>query len=118
MAGLLDVLSLLFFIGIVGGSIYGVMYVIKAVSSGIESTKENLKKQGLEVSGSGVSIKTSRRFDRENYIDATQRGIVKALDSASFGHSGVNSSATSLPIERTESSQSGTSEGKRRKGRS
>ncbi|KAF8995533.1 hypothetical protein BDQ17DRAFT_1365408 [Cyathus striatus] len=117
MAGLLDILSLLFFIGIVGSSIYGVMYVMRVVSTGIESTKENLKKQGLEVSGSGVSIKTSKRFDRENYIDATQRGIVKALDSASFGRSGVNSSSASFPMERTESSQSGSSEGKKRKER-
>lgn len=34
-----------------------------------------MKDKGYELSGKGVSIKTSKRFDRQDYIDATQRCV-------------------------------------------
>lgn len=35
----------------------------------------SLKTRGLTISDKGVSIKTSKRFDREDYVDATQRYV-------------------------------------------
>jgi hypothetical protein len=36
----------------------------------------SLKSRGLDISKEGVSVKTFRRFDREDYVDATQRSIL------------------------------------------
>ncbi|KAF8869791.1 hypothetical protein BD779DRAFT_1583718 [Infundibulicybe gibba] len=58
---------------------------MKQISEGVKSTKESLKARGLDISDKGVSVKTSKRFDRADYVDATQRGFVKAMESASFG---------------------------------
>lgn len=44
-----------------------------------------LGKKGLHITPSGLSVKTDKRFDREDYIDATQRGIIKTMGAASFG---------------------------------
>jgi len=63
----------------------------------------SLKTKGLDISAKGVSIKTQKRFDREHYVDATQRcvriyvcllgfslvsylrGFVRAMGASSFG---------------------------------
>lgn len=45
----------------------------------------SLKKKGLHITDSGVSVKTDKRFDREDYIDATQRSFIKTMSAASFG---------------------------------
>ena len=39
-----------------------------------------MKDKGYEVSDKGVSIKTSKRFDRQDYIDATQRYVRVIVD--------------------------------------
>ncbi|KAF9231736.1 hypothetical protein BU15DRAFT_55800 [Melanogaster broomeanus] len=44
-----------------------------------------LEGKGIRISDKGVSVKTQRRFDREDYVDATPRGSIKALNAASFG---------------------------------
>src|SRR5277367_3945669 len=58
-----------------------------------------LANKGLLISESGVSVKTSMRFDRYDYVDATRlsvlffpslsrqshRGFIKATSAASFG---------------------------------
>ena len=55
----------------------------------------SLKAKGLDISAHGVSIKTEKRFDREHYVDATQRcvGIYASaplpLNSSSVITSGV-----------------------------
>jgi hypothetical protein len=38
-----------------------------------------LKNKGWNVSDKGVSVKTSQRFNREDYVDATQRCVVCAV---------------------------------------
>jgi len=85
MASLFDFLSLLvtaaFFVGI----IIAVIYAVQQIKLAVNNTKESLKKRGLHVTESGVSVKTDKHFDREDYVDATQRGILKAMGSASFG---------------------------------
>jgi len=85
MAGLFDFISLLvtaaFFVGI----IIGVIYLVQQIQIAMNNTKETLQKKGLHITQSGVSVKTDKRFDREDYVDATQRGIIKAMGAASFG---------------------------------
>jgi len=85
MAGLFDFLSLLvtaaFFVGI----IIAVVYAVQQIQLAVNKTKESLKKKGLLVTESGVSVKTDKRFDQEDYVDATQRGMLKAMSAASFG---------------------------------
>jgi hypothetical protein len=67
------------------GVILGVVYVVQQIQQAVHQTKESLKKKGLHITDSGVSVKTDRRFDREDYIDATQRSFIKTMGAASFG---------------------------------
>lgn len=118
MANWEDIASLLVTVTIVGGVIYGILFIMKQISQGVESTKEKLKDRGLTISDKGVSVKTSKRFDREDYVDATQRGLVKAMNAASFGNPEKNHSSTSLTpsapgVERVSSSSSTSSEKKK-----
>lgn len=99
MATWIDIFSLFVTIGVFGGTIYGVAYAVKQISQSIKSTKENLKTQGYDISHKGVSIKTSKRFDRQDYIDATQRGMLKTMTAASFNrrNDSFDDSNTSSP---------------------
>ncbi|KAF8550795.1 hypothetical protein OG21DRAFT_1487498 [Imleria badia] len=85
MASWIDIFSLLmttlFFVGVV----LGVLYASQAFSSSVQSTKASLEQRGITLSRDGVSLKTQKRFDREAYLDATQRGLVKALGAATVG---------------------------------
>ncbi|KIK95871.1 hypothetical protein PAXRUDRAFT_32736 [Paxillus rubicundulus Ve08.2h10] len=85
MASWIDMFSLLtttlFFVG----SILGVLYIAKQISSGVQLTKESLQNKGISITEKGVSVKTQKRFDRDDYVDATQRGLIKAIGAASFG---------------------------------
>ncbi|KAF8814584.1 hypothetical protein BYT27DRAFT_7156730 [Phlegmacium glaucopus] len=120
MAGWIDFLSLTATIGVIGGIIYGVIYVIHVIEDGWASTKQALKTKGLDVSKKGVSVKTSRRFDREDYLDATHRGIVRAVGASSFRkaeNTTTDSSQTPPKLERASSeSANSTSDGKKKKG--
>ena len=106
----------------------------------------SLKSKGLNITDQGVSLKTSKRYDREDYIDSTQRcvsinshrffaiqflispyrGFIKAMGAASFGTSDSNmstpsNSSTSLPPKRQDSASSipgvGDEKEKEKKGR-
>ncbi|KAF9231389.1 hypothetical protein BU15DRAFT_56189, partial [Melanogaster broomeanus] len=55
------------------GTMLGVVYVVKQVSSGVKSGKESRESKGICISDKGVSVETQKRFDREDYVDATQR---------------------------------------------
>ncbi|KAF8840000.1 hypothetical protein BDN67DRAFT_931162 [Paxillus ammoniavirescens] len=85
MASWIDMFSLLtttlFFVG----SILGVLYIVKQISSGVQLTKASLENKGISITEKGVSVKTQKRFDRDDYVDATQRGFIKAIGAASFG---------------------------------
>ena len=39
----------------------------------------SLKTKGLNVSQTGISVKTSKRFDREEYMEATRRYVLLSL---------------------------------------
>jgi len=78
---------LVIMLGISVAVIYGVSVAVKQVSEAVNNTKETLKNKGLNISDKGVSVKTTARFNREDYVDATQRGFLKAMGAASFGTS-------------------------------
>ncbi|KAF9048331.1 hypothetical protein BDZ89DRAFT_1057905 [Hymenopellis radicata] len=89
MATWLDFFSLFMTLGICGGALYGVIKLWESVTQSVASTKTSkpfclpsplplmssnrLKDRGYHISSGGVSVKTNRRVNREDYIDATQR---------------------------------------------
>ncbi|KAG8215886.1 hypothetical protein J3R82DRAFT_7853 [Butyriboletus roseoflavus] len=85
MASWIDVFSLLMTTLFFVGFIVGVLYVVHTVSSRLQSTKTSLEQRGITISRDGISLKTQQRFERDDYLDATQRGFVKALSAATVG---------------------------------
>ncbi|KAF8597400.1 hypothetical protein BDV93DRAFT_610413 [Ceratobasidium sp. AG-I] len=85
MANWLDLLGFLTFLGIFGGVIYAAIALNKQFSGAVESTKDGLKKRGLDITETGVSVKTDKRLDRSDYLAATQRNLVGALKGATYG---------------------------------
>ncbi|KAF9530739.1 hypothetical protein CPB83DRAFT_850221 [Crepidotus variabilis] len=79
-----DVFALVATIAVFGAVAYGAVYAINSINEGVNSTKENLKSKGYHVSSSGVSVKTQKRFNKEDEIDAAQRGIINVMSAASF----------------------------------
>ncbi|TFY80332.1 hypothetical protein EWM64_g3683 [Hericium alpestre] len=110
-------------IAIFVGTIVGVVLLVRRFSAYISSTKESLKKRGWTISSNGVSVKTSKRMNREDYLDATQRGFIKAMGSSRHGadpsmnsaHTTPNSSPSlasrPAPLSRTSSQSSGNGNG-------
>ncbi|KXN82484.1 hypothetical protein AN958_02494, partial [Leucoagaricus sp. SymC.cos] len=102
-------------IGVFGGTIYGVVYVVKQVTESVHSTREKMKEKGYDISRSGVSIKTSKRLDRQDYIDATQRNMLKTMTAASFNRRADSidgsHSPNSIPSSNTSPLQSANSSG-------
>jgi len=62
--------------------VVGALYVAKVVSDTIDQTKKTLNEKGVNVSASGISVKTSKHMTREDYLDATQRKFVKAIQTS------------------------------------
>ncbi|KAJ6543920.1 hypothetical protein B0H19DRAFT_290562 [Mycena capillaripes] len=123
MANWLDMISLLVTVSVFGGIIYVVLLVVRSVSQGVESAKEGLKTKGVHITDKGVSVKTSKRFDREDYVDATQRGIVNVVNASSFRKGAADSGSDphlSPPLKSSPSSSSsvtsGDGEKKKKKG--
>ncbi|KAJ7163830.1 hypothetical protein C8R43DRAFT_1122792 [Mycena crocata] len=117
----LDLISLLVTVAVFGGIIYAVLSVVRSVSQGVESAKEGLKTKGLHITDQGVSVKTSKRFDREDYVDATQRGFVKAVNASSFRKGGAaaddsDGHLSPPPLNSASSSSSINSNGDKKKG--
>ncbi|KAL1726732.1 hypothetical protein EV714DRAFT_286987 [Schizophyllum commune] len=84
MAGWTDIIVLIVVVAILGGVTYGAIVASQQVSTSVQNTKAKLKDRGFDVSRGGVSVKTSGRIERDDYIDATQRGFIKAMGAASF----------------------------------
>ncbi|KAI0246039.1 hypothetical protein BJV78DRAFT_1258270 [Lactifluus subvellereus] len=73
---------------VVFGVVFGVVLLVRKCSAAIDATKASLEKRGWTVSKEGVAAVQptgKRRMDHERYLDATQRGIVKAMQASSFG---------------------------------
>ncbi|CAE6411468.1 hypothetical protein ACGC1H_003139 [Rhizoctonia solani] len=85
MSNWFDIVSLVLFLGVFSGAIYGAMVFRKQISGALESTKDGLKKRGLDITENGMSVKTEKRFDRDDYIGGTGRNLVDALKATSFG---------------------------------
>ncbi|KAJ3798468.1 hypothetical protein GGU11DRAFT_582999 [Lentinula aff. detonsa] len=94
MAELTDFIALIATIAIFAGIIYIIYTVTGTVSEGVKSTKDKLKEKGYEISDQGMSVKTSKRMNREDYVDATQRGLIRAMGASSFGSNTTGSVQT------------------------
>jgi len=92
MASWIDIIAFLTTTILFVGTIFGIILIAKRLSAAVQNTKQSLQNKGISISDKGVSIKTSKRFDRENYVDATQRGIIKVLDASNFPPSGTDGS--------------------------
>ncbi|KAF4614666.1 hypothetical protein D9613_003210 [Agrocybe pediades] len=118
MANWVDFLSLIVTVSVFGGVIYGVVFLVQSINEGLKSTKESLKQKGVDISASGVSVKTSKRFDREDYVDATQRGLIKTMNAASFKRSDSIESSSAPKMERGSSYSSTKSAEEKKKKKS
>ncbi|KAI1784579.1 hypothetical protein LXA43DRAFT_208310 [Ganoderma leucocontextum] len=86
MATWFDYFVLLVTLCIIAGLVFTYFLAKKVLPGAFESAKDSLKKQGVDVSRQGLSVKTDKRFDREQYLDATQRGFIKAFNASSAGN--------------------------------
>jgi len=59
--------------------VVGAVYAAKLISNTIDGAKKTLNEKGVNVSASGISVKTGKHMTREDYLDATQRKFVKAI---------------------------------------
>ncbi|TFY54386.1 hypothetical protein EVG20_g9724 [Dentipellis fragilis] len=85
MAAWVDILSLTLTTFVFVGSILGAIYLVRKISAYVTRTRESLKQKGWTISKKGVSVKTSGRMNREDYLDATQRGLIKAMGASHHG---------------------------------
>ncbi|CAE6429189.1 unnamed protein product [Rhizoctonia solani] len=65
----------------------GAMVFRKQLSGAVESTKDGLKKRGLSITENGMSVKTEKRLDRDDYIGGTGRLKKRGLDITENGMS-------------------------------
>ncbi|EED79667.1 predicted protein [Postia placenta Mad-698-R] len=73
MANWIDFVSLFITLSVAASIVAGLLYVGRVTSRAAERAKESLKHKGVNVSREGVSVKTNKRWDRSDYLDATQR---------------------------------------------
>jgi len=82
MSNWLDILSLIVSLALFVGIIAGALYAARAISNTIDETKKSLNEKGVNISASGISVKTGKHMTREDYLDATQRNVVKAIQTS------------------------------------
>jgi len=120
MSTWLDVVAFVVTFSVIGAAIWGITIASKQIKESVQSTKETLKSKGLDISGEGISVKTSRRFDRGDYVDATQRGFIKAMSASSFGSTTPDSPGpgrnTTPPVVSKTVSEESLPEDKKKKG--
>ncbi|EJF59435.1 hypothetical protein DICSQDRAFT_138567 [Dichomitus squalens LYAD-421 SS1] len=63
----------------------------------LTASYSSLKGKGVDVSQNGLSVKTDKKLDREQYLDATQRGFIKAFNASSGGNRPLPESANETP---------------------
>ncbi|OJA18961.1 hypothetical protein AZE42_06041 [Rhizopogon vesiculosus] len=101
MASWIDIFSFLTITLLFGGSVFGVVLIAQRISAAAQNTKEALQNKGISISDKGVSVKTSKRFDREHYVDATQRGIIKAVGASTFRSNNTDDSQHNVKSQST-----------------
>ncbi|CCM02720.1 uncharacterized protein FIBRA_04827 [Fibroporia radiculosa] len=72
-------------LSIAAAIVCALLYMNKATRSAVQATKESLKNRGVDISRQGMSVKTKKRMDRDDYLDATQRGFVNAYKHSTYG---------------------------------
>jgi len=82
MSHWLDVISSVVGLVLFVTAVAGAIYVARAISNTIDKTKKSLTEKGVNVSASGISVKTNKHMTREDYLDATQRNVVKAIQTS------------------------------------
>ncbi|THH09504.1 hypothetical protein EW145_g1976 [Phellinidium pouzarii] len=98
MASWFDIIALCFTVVVFIGAILGFRFIATQISSVVNATKESLKSQGLTIDDKGISVRTTSRYSREDYVDATQRGFIRAMGASVFGP------AEPIPVSGSESS--------------
>ncbi|KAF9231390.1 hypothetical protein BU15DRAFT_68381 [Melanogaster broomeanus] len=110
MAEWIDLFSFVITTLIFVGTILGVVYVVKQVSSGVKSTKESLESKGIRISDKGVSVKTQKYSTEKTTWQPRGKGLIKALNAASFGpadrhsaHHGSDGNDKNISVRRSHS---------------
>lgn len=85
MANWVDFLVVGIILSILIGVGFAALTLTGKVQDAVKTTKASLGDKGVNISASGISVKTDKRLDREAYLDATQRSMVNAVKAASFG---------------------------------
>ncbi|ORY74304.1 hypothetical protein BCR35DRAFT_306761 [Leucosporidium creatinivorum] len=84
-ATLWTIIKLIVTIALLGGFLFAVMLAVRAFNSAVASTKESLAGRGVNISSSGVAVKTEKRAKTaEESADAARSGLMKAWKSSSF----------------------------------
>ncbi|TBU42500.1 hypothetical protein BD309DRAFT_866206 [Dichomitus squalens] len=63
----------------------------------LTASHSSLMGKGVDVSENGLSVKTDKKLDREQYLDATQRGFIKAFNASSGGNRSTSEGAKETP---------------------
>ncbi|KAK7696415.1 hypothetical protein QCA50_001072 [Cerrena zonata] len=101
MATWSDYFSLALTLLIFAGVAYFASYIYGQLNETKQWSKERLQRKGVNISKTGVSLKRKTRLaNREEYFDATQRKVVKALNSARYGPAGESSMHEESPLAR------------------
>ncbi|KAG9024676.1 hypothetical protein FS842_005427 [Serendipita sp. 407] len=80
-----DILTVGIILSILVGIVFAIITVSGKVQEAVKSTQASLNDKGVNLSASGMSVKTDKNISREDYLDATQRGIINTMKAASFG---------------------------------
>ncbi|PCH34616.1 hypothetical protein WOLCODRAFT_139468 [Wolfiporia cocos MD-104 SS10] len=86
MARWIDLLSLALTFSIVAAVLIGIVRLVQFIQQIAQATKQSLHNKGVDVSRQGISVKTNKHLDRDQYLDVTQRGFIKAYNHSSYGH--------------------------------
>jgi len=65
---------------LVVGTVAGGIYAFRMIAATIEKTRNDLRSKGVNISDSGVQIKTNKHYDHDDYIYATQKALTSGMD--------------------------------------
>jgi len=85
MTSWIDYLSLVLVLALVGGLGFLVITLTQKFNDGVQATRDTLKKQGLNITSQGMSVKTAKTYDQERYFDDTQKKLVDVVKASSYG---------------------------------
>jgi len=85
MTSWIDYLSLALVLALVGALAFLAVTLTNKFNDGLQATRDSLKRQGLNVTSRGVSVKTNKAYDQERYFDDTQQKLVNVVKASSFG---------------------------------